>query len=83
MDMGMIRIIDPVIKFSIPFLVEASFTRLALEPVVFWREPSVKNLKRGPRALVIAVLIGVKTSSDWRTVGAVTIWSVVDVSMFL
>ena len=73
---------DPVMKFSIPFLVEVSLTRFALDPVVFWREPSVRNWNSGPRALVMAVLIGVRISSDWRTVGAVTIWSVVVVSMF-
>jgi len=54
-----------------PFLVEASLTRLALEPVVFCREPSVKNWKSGPRARVIAVLNGDITSSACFIVGAV------------
>ena len=73
MDMGRISMREPVRKFSIPFLVEASFTRLALEPVVFWREPSVRNWNRGPLARVIAVRIGDMTSSASFMVGAVVI----------
>ena len=72
-DIGRISTSDPVRKSSIPFFVEASFTRLALEPVVFWSEPSVKNLKSGPLALVMAVLIGVIISSACFIVGAVVI----------
>lgn len=34
---------EPVMKFSIPFLVEANLTRFALLPAVDWMEPSVRN----------------------------------------
>src|SRR5574344_1801903 len=73
MLLGRISRSEPVKKFSIPFLVDANFTRLALEPVVFCIEPSVKKLNKGPLALVIAVLIGDMTSSDCFIVGAVVI----------
>ena len=52
---------------------EASFVRLALEPVVFWIEPSVKNWNKGPLARVIAVRIGDSISSACFIVGAVVI----------
>ena len=42
-DMGRTSTREPEMKFSIPFFVEASLTRLALEPVVFCKEPSVMN----------------------------------------
>ena len=64
---------DPVKKFSMPFFVEASFVRFALEPVVFCKDPSVRNLNSGPLALVIAVRIGDMTSSASFIVGAVVI----------
>ena len=35
MLIGLISKSDPVKKFSTPFLVEASLTRFALDPVVF------------------------------------------------
>ena len=73
---------EPVRKFSMPFLVEASLTRLACEPVVFWSEPWVRNWNTGPRALVMAVRIGDMTSSASFMVGAVVIWCVVLVSTF-
>ena len=62
---------EPVRKFSIPFLVEASLTRFALDPVVFCIEPSVRNLNNGPLDLVIAVRNGDITSSACGIVGAV------------
>jgi hypothetical protein len=46
---------------------------LLLEPVVFCIDPSVRNLNRGPRALVIAVRKGDITSSACFIVGAVVI----------
>ena len=70
---GLISNNEPVKKFSIPFLVEANFVRLALEPVVFWIEPSVKNWNKGPLARVIAVRIGDSISSACFIVGAVVI----------
>jgi hypothetical protein len=73
MLIGLISRSDPVRKFSTPFFVDASLTRLALEPVVFCKEPSVKNLNSGPLDLVIAVLIGDITSSACFMVGAVVI----------
>jgi len=73
MDIGRTSNNEPVRKFSIPFFVEASLTLLALEPVVFCREPSVKNLKSGPLALVMEVRIGDITSSACFIVGAVVI----------
>ena len=69
--MGLISNNEPVKKFSIPFLVEANLTRLALDPVVLLIDPSVRNLNRGPLALVMAVLIGDSTSSACFMVGAV------------
>src|SRR5689334_18416450 len=80
--MGRISRRESVRKFSIPFLVEASFTRSDLEPVVFCNDPSVRNLNRGPRARVIAVRMGDITSSACFIVGAVVIWCVVSVSTF-
>src|SRR6187399_2904423 len=68
---------EPVRKFSTPFFVEASFTRWALEPVVFCRDPSVRNRKSGPLALVMAVRKGDITSSACFIVGAVVTWCVV------
>jgi hypothetical protein len=65
-----------------PFLVEASLTRLTREPVVFCRDPSVRNLNSGPRDRVIAVRNGDMTSSACFIVGAVVIWCVVVVSTF-
>jgi len=73
---------EPVRKFSTPFFVETNFCLNAREPVVFWIEPSVRNLNRGPRDLVIAVRIGDITSSACFMVGAVVIWCVVEVSTF-
>ena len=64
---------EPVKKFSIPFLVDTNLALLALEPVVFCKEPSVKNLKKGPRERTMAVLIGDITSSASFIVGAVVI----------
>ena len=58
-------------KFSMPFLVDASFVRFAREPVVFCKEPSVRNWKTGPGALLIAVRNGERTSSDCFIVGEV------------
>ena len=72
-DIGRTSSNEPVRKFSIPFLVEANLTLLALEPVVFCKDPSVKNFKSGPLALVIAVRIGDITSSACLIVGAVVI----------
>lgn len=60
-------------KFSMPFLVEASFTRLARDPVVFCKDPSVMNWKTGPLARVMAVLMGLMISSACFMVGAVVI----------
>ena len=60
-------------KFSIPFFVGASFCLVAFDPDVFLTEPSVKNLKNGPRARVIEVLIGDSISSDCLMVGATVI----------
>ena len=71
MVIGRISTNEPVRKFSIPFLVDASLTRVALEPVVFCNEPSVKNSNRGPLDLVMAVRIGARTSSACFIVGAV------------
>ena len=82
MDIGLISIIESVRKFCIPFLVGDNLTLLALEPVVFCNEPSVKNFIRGPLARVIAVLIGSITSSACFIVGAVVICLVVLVSTF-
>ena len=82
MLIGLISKTEPVKKFSIPFLVEASFTLSAFEPEVFCTEPSVKNLNKGPLDLTIDVRIGPKTSSACFIVGAVVIWYVVVVSMF-
>ena len=79
---GLISSSEPVRKFSIPFLVDASFVLLALEPVVFCIDPSVKNLNRGPFALVIAVRAGDSISSACFIVGAVVIWCVVLTSTF-
>ena len=81
-DIGRISKIEPVKKFSMPFLVEASFTRFAFEPVVLFIEPSVRNLNSGPRARVMEVLIGERTSSACFIVGAVVICLVVVVSTF-
>ena len=41
--MGLTSRSEPVRKFSTPFFVEANFVRFALEPVVFCKEPSVRN----------------------------------------
>ena len=60
-------------KFSMPFFVGANLTLLAFDPVVFWSDPSVKNLNQGPLALAMAVLIGDKTSSACFIVGAVAL----------
>ena len=65
-----------------PFLVEASFMRFALEPVVFCKEPSVRNWNSGPRERTMEVRIGERTSSACFMVGAVVIWWVVLVSTF-
>src|SRR5690606_30409537 len=51
-----------------------------LDPVVFCIDPSVRNLKRGPRARVMAVRSGAMTSSACLMVGEVVIWCVVAVS---
>ena len=65
-------------KFSMPFLVEAIFTRSALEPVVFCRLPSVINWSTGPFARANAVRKGASTSSACFMVGAVvSCWVVV------
>ena len=72
-DIGRTSISDPVRKFSIPFFVGDNLVRAAREPVVFCREPSVNHSNSGPRALVIEVLIGARTSSACFIVGAVTI----------
>ena len=80
MVIGLISTRDPVKKFSIPFLVDVNLTLFTLEPVVLLIEPSVKNLYKGPLDLVIAVLIGERTSSACFIVGAVCTWCVVDVS---
>ena len=77
MDIGLISRIELVRKFCIPFLVVTSFCRRALEPVVFCREPSVRNWKRGPRALTIAVEKADITSSACFMVGATVICFVV------
>ena len=61
-DIGITSIIELVKKFCIPFFVGVSFCRFALEPVVFCKEPSVKNWNNGPLALAIEVLIGFITS---------------------
>ena len=71
MLIGLISKNEPVKKFSIPFLVGESFWRLALDPVVFCREPSVRNLNNGPLALAIDVRMGDSTSSACFIVGAV------------
>ena len=71
MVIGLISTNELVRKFSIPFLVDASFWRRFLDPVVFCKEPSVKNLNNGPLALAIAVFIGAITSSACFIVGAV------------
>ena len=63
----------PIINSSIPLFVDASFTRFSLDPVVLLIDPKVKNLNNGPRALVMAVLIGERTSSACFIVGAVVI----------
>ena len=66
-------------KFSIPFLVAASFT-LLME--LFARtEPCVRNWNSGPLDLAMAVRIGDMVSSASFIVGAVTIWWVVLVSI--
>ena len=52
---------------------DANLVLLALEPVVFWIEPSVKNLNSGPLALVIAVRAGDNIYSACFIVGAVVI----------
>jgi hypothetical protein len=82
MAIGRISRRDPVRKFSIPFFVDANLTRFTFDPVVFCRDPSVKNLNNGPRARVIDVLNGDITSSACFMVGAVVIWWVVVVSTF-
>src|SRR5690349_4299427 len=82
MDIGRTSRTDPVRKFWIPTLVEASFTRLARDPVVFCSDPSVRNWNNGPRDRVMAVRKGAITSSACFIVGAVVIWCVVEVSMF-
>ena len=64
---------EPVMKFSMPFFVDWSLARLALEPVVLLIEPSVRNLKRGPLARTIDVRMGERTSSACFIVGAVVI----------
>src|SRR5699024_8425702 len=71
---------EPVRKFSTPFLVDANLVRFAFEPVVFCKEPSVRNWNNGPRERVIAVRKGDITSSACFMVGAVVIWCVVEVS---
>ena len=71
MLMGRISSSEPVIKFSMPFFVEASLVRSAFEPVVFCKEPAVRNLNSGPLARVIAVRIGESISSACFIVGAV------------
>ena len=73
MLIGLISKREPVRKFSMPFFVEASLTRFALDPVVFCNDPSVINLKKGPLDLTIAVLNGDMTSSASFIVGAVVI----------
>ena len=70
--MGATSIIDPVKKFSIPFLVLANFCFVAIDPDVLCIEPSVKNLNNGPLDLVIAVRIGAIVSPDCLIVGEVT-----------
>ena len=70
-DIARISSKEPVKKFSIPFFVAASLGLLIREPVVFCKEPCVKNLKYGPRARVMAVRIGESTSSACFMVGAV------------
>ena len=62
--------IELVMKFSIPFLVDANFT---LDEVLDSIEPSVMNLNKGPFDLEIAVLIADIVSSACFIVGAVTI----------
>ena len=54
-----------------PFLVDASFVRLAIGPEVFRMEPSVRNRNNGPLDRVIAVRKGLITSSACFMVGAV------------
>mgnify|MGYP006912778586 CR=1 FL=1 len=77
MVMGRISSSEPVRKFSIPFLVEAIFTRSLFAPVVFWMLPMVMNLKTGPLARASAVRNGERTSSACFMVGAVvTCWVV-------
>ena len=61
-------------KFSIPFLVDTNLALLAFDPVVFCKDPSVRNLNNGPLETVKAVLIGDITSSACFIVGAVVIW---------
>ena len=71
---------EPLKKFWIPFLVDASCALSALEPVVFWRDPAVRNLNIGPLDRTIEVRMGESTSSACFMVGAVVIWCVVVVS---
>ena len=61
MFIGLISRNEPVKRFSIPFLVDVSFTRWAFGPVVLNIDPSVKNLNNGPTAPLIEVLIGLVT----------------------
>ena len=71
MFIGRTSIMELVRKFWIPFLVEANLTRFSFAPVVFCKDPSVRNLNRGPLARAIAVRMGLMTSSACRIVGAV------------
>ena len=76
-DIGRISIRELVMKFSIPFLVDASLT---FDHVFDRMSPVAINLSSGPFDLAIAVLKGPIVSSANFIVGAVTIWCVVCLS---